>query len=178
MGAIAYALGVASTVVANVLTELITGRAKRARQEEIERHVALALSRERADNAVLRNELARVMAEVSLLVTRHPHLSTKGTDVVLSDTRLPKVLFPSARRNALLIAELKTLDDIVAARRRELAPEQELGVAQPPEVGAKPTESASEDEDATPDAPAAERGGRWANELARMGDQIRRRREE
>ena len=170
MEPITYILGVAGSVVASVLTDLITGRTKRARQEEIERHVALAISRERQDNAVIREELARAMAEVSLLVARHPHLSTKGTDVVLSGTKVPKVIFTAARRNALLIDELRSLDEILAARREELT---ETGDEQP---GRMLISEAQNDPSPTSDEIERARKGRWSLEIGKMGDEIRRRR--
>ncbi|HEY2092204.1 MAG TPA: hypothetical protein VGJ81_09960 [Thermoanaerobaculia bacterium] len=172
MEPITYLLGIASTVVANLLAELISGQAKRARQEEIERHVAVALAREArhsSDNA--RGEAARVMAEVSLLIARHPHLSLKGTDVVLAKAASPGFVSTARRRSAILIEELRQLDDIVTARRAELTPNSDASLdVEDKDVVSDPHVNA----DTPPEAPA----GRWAVELAKMGDEIRRRREE
>ena len=158
------ALAIAQSVATNVITELITGRAHRAQLSQIERSVETAMVRRNADLA----ELTSVVNELRLLLEGHPHLEIQNGTVMYQPLAGGTT---GLSENARLIAELEQLDQLIASRRRERI--SDLGAS----TGTQVESSAEVADYDSQDISKPDASGTWSHEIARMRDEIRRRRE-
>lgn len=187
MEPISLALTAAASIVSSIITELISGNMKRARRQEIEAQVAIAITRQPGSQETIENRYSRALDEVNLLIQRHPHLAVHDGDVRLSRPALRAPALTKSSRNKLLIRELIQLDSIISSRREELqasmehiaqpapssAPEARQEVVEAPTVNEAPAS-----DEAQVSAREAPKPGAWSREMDRMRDQIRRRRED
>jgi hypothetical protein len=189
MDPLSVILGIASTVVGNVLSELITGKTKAARRAEIERAVAIALAEQQralgTQAAALRQQ---TLDEVSLLVERSPDLAFRGDDVVLTYPLRARAIRGKSYVNAELHKTLENLQQIVATRRKQLGlpttaedadqtPVEWVPVTdEPPDRALPRSEDADDHTNSWVQVNSDPAPGPWSAELLRMQDRIRRRR--
>lgn len=189
MDPLSIVLGIAGTVVSNVLTELITGKAKAARRAEIERSVAIALAEQKRELGAHAAEIRQqTLDEVALLIERSPDLTYRDDDIILSRPLRGRVIRGKDYVNTELRKRLENLQDIILSRRQQLglpitredalqAREEWIPVTDQPQNSLP--QATQESNDARPewtqtnDHAAA---GPWSAELLRMQDRIRRRR--
>ena len=192
MEPLSIVLGIAGTVVSNLLTELITGKSKAARQAEVERAVAIALAdqqRQLGEHAAAIRQ--QTLDEVALLIDRSPDLQYRGDDVILTRPLRGRAIRGEGYVNAELRKRLENMQEVIFSRRKQLGlpittedavhmPEEWVPVAdsQPTpksQLAHRSTNTGSEwvETDQTSDRQPT---GPWSAELLRMQDRIRRRR--
>jgi hypothetical protein len=122
---IEFILGIAQSILANVLSDFVSGRRKAARREEIEETVRqVVLSR--ADPELREEEIRRIVAgvvrEVAMLADTDPDLERRGNIIRISpNVRSRSADFQSPRSE--LEIRLQRLNEAVASRRRQVKEE-------------------------------------------------------
>lgn len=129
MDPLSIIVAVASAVVAGVITDLISGKSKTARRDEIERQVALELQK-RADEYDFDktkhtlDELAKlkqqILDEVDILSARHSDLRVSSDTIELRHSPKTPLFGREAAVNKELTSRLSELDTIVKQRRLAL----------------------------------------------------------
>lgn len=123
MEPLTFVLGIASTILSNVISDLITGKSKTARKVEIEKQVAVTLLHQsKQENQDLRIILHDVMREIEILSKRDPDLRVREDRIELR-TPIKKSILPFSRERLIqneLTSRLDTLGHIIAQRREEL----------------------------------------------------------
>ena len=118
-----FILGLASTVMGNILSDFITGKSHMARRVEIERLVSMELlNQSQRNNLDVKKVLQDVMREIELLSRRNPDLRVRDDRIELTKpVNIPSVAFD---RQKLIQGELgnrlERLNHIIAERRAEL----------------------------------------------------------
>lgn len=188
-----FILGLASSVLANVISDLVMGKTKAARKKEIEQHIAaILLTESRHQSQDLSALLHRVMDEVELLSVRDPDLAITPDAISLAKPLKPPVFHKEKFVNRQLAKRLTNLNEAVRERRRLLGlptDESEVLSTQPPqgvEPPPAPPQGEGQGQPAQPqhegDIPAgwkrtaAQEASLWAQELRDMKDRIQKRR--
>lgn len=118
---IEFVLSIASAVLANVITELVTGRRKAARMEEMKQEVASQIEQ----HSQLQNEnqtqtLQLVLEEMIKLIERDSALKLAKDQIELKKSLELPFISPKRNVNEEVKLQLEHLSTIVVARRREL----------------------------------------------------------
>lgn len=169
-----FILGVAGTVLSNVITDLVTGRSKAARRAEIERQVEAILSERTPRKAPeLKVESGRVMSEIDSLARLDPDLRVNEDRIELAEQIQPGIARPEQQINIELAQRLERLNETVRARRVQLGlPLQPAADVAAGDAG--PQEIPTGWEQAPPEPKESE----WSRALRDMQDRIRQRRAE
>lgn len=135
---VTFILGVASSVLTKVLTDLITGQIKSARKTEIQKEISDQLikhfqEKDKADIERLKNEVQelsclkrKIMDEVEILAGRDPSLLLNPDEIKLK-APISKPLFNINRENFVkqeLSRRLSELEQVIAKRREEFSLEE------------------------------------------------------
>jgi len=164
-------LGLANTVLGNILSDFITGKSRTARRSEIEREVALILNQKYRERLDVRHVVQEVMREVDILSRRDPDLIVSGDKIELKQP-LRRPIAPVDRETVQheLNDRLERLDRIIAERRAELG----LKVS---------SDTTLTDRPSIPDIPdgwefvgAPKEDTKWARALKNTDNNIRKRR--
>lgn len=190
---VTFILGVASSVLTKVLTDLITGQIKSARKTEIQKEISDQLikhfqEKDKADIERLKNEVQelsclkrKIMDEVEILAGRDPSLLLNPDEIKLK-APISKFLFN--KENFVkqeLSRRLSELEQVIAKRREEFSLEEHAA-----------TENTEIVKMQMEDSVEIERGkdtivwkkvdsnrhpvSKWEKEIIAMEDRIRRRR--
>jgi hypothetical protein len=115
-------LGIASSVLSNIISDLVMGKTKAAQRAEVEqRVVARLLNEARQENINIKAELDLVMEEIFLLSKKSPDLKLHTNEAIsLAEPIRARRVGRKAQLNEILLARLGNLETITKQRRREL----------------------------------------------------------
>ncbi len=192
-------LGIASSVLSNIISDLVMGKTKAAQRAEVEqRVVARLLNEARRENINIKAELDLVMEEIFLLSQKSPDLKlSKDEAISLVEPIRAHRVRRKAQLNEVLLARLENLEAITKQRRRELGlyalsnsgewetpGNKDLDQRVPNQAAAPlPAEALSDWEfSLVPDevvesSSESASSANWENEMNALRDRIRRRRE-
>ena len=119
MEPLSFVLGIVSSVLSGVITDLVTGQSKAARKTEIEKQVALELLKHsKAQGSVSPLLLSQAMKELEILVAEDPDL-TMNDDLISLSERIGRFRRTKSI-NKQLTERLQNLDSVVRRRREQL----------------------------------------------------------
>lgn len=121
MGLIEFVLGIASSVLTNVITDLVTGQKKAAQMEEIRREVARQLEMQARFKKEQEAQIQQlVIEEIDRLVEHNSDLKIAENQIKLKKRIEIPLLSPKRNVEEELKAQLDQLNAAVLARRQEL----------------------------------------------------------
>lgn len=168
-----FILGVASTVLSNVITDLVTGRSRAARRAEVEHQVEAVLAKRAPQKTrELKAQSDRVMSEIDSLARLNPDLKVDEDRIELAEEVKAGSAHPETLINIELARKLERLNETVLARRKQ------LGLPLHPTDDEDPAADAGSFEipigwDQTAPEP---KDSKWLQELRDMQDRIHQRR--
>jgi hypothetical protein len=177
-----FVLGIAQSVLADVIRDMIKGKLSTAGRTEIEKDVAhrlLLLARDQhlSDLEEMRRE---ILSEIDIISARDPDLHVAHDGIRLASPPKRPLLRRNSeeRANTELMIRLRSLSEVVARRREEIGISVK-STAEDPAPGSGPSqaplqESAFKGWSLPAENPA--RSGRWGRELAELQDRILQRR--
>ncbi|BCK70022.1 hypothetical protein Srufu_039750 [Streptomyces libani subsp. rufus] len=115
-------LGIAQSVLANVISDFASGRRQAARREEIEeivRQVVLNRSETELREEEIRRIVANVVREVAQIADTDPDLERRG-NVIRISSNIEERSADAKSSDGELELRLLRLDEAVASRRRQL----------------------------------------------------------
>lgn len=160
MDPITFILGIASTVLSSVIVDLVTGKKKAARQDEINKDIAdqVLNSFKHQSGGLKPQDLDRirriVLEEVLVLATQNPNFVISEGEIALK-TPLKKPLLPIRHEEHIqqaLQAQLNQLNEVVKQRRQAYGLTGPSPVVAPPAMAGSP-EIAARTKIASTDSP-------------------------
>lgn len=117
-----FLLGIAQAVLVRVISDLINGRTKKVRREDIRKEVVHVLGdRSQLDAPDRMQTTSEVLKEIDEISRRNPDLKVNEGDIELTKpSRRPRFLITPWETKKKLRNRLYRLDEIISKRRQEL----------------------------------------------------------